>query len=87
MSDKVKGLNVRELLKNTYSRLSERHNPQEIVIPNRALAEIANDSDWHRTRVGYMGYESAEYRLNKDMPREKFLAIAGLQELIEKYLK
>jgi len=59
MSDKVEGLNVRELLKNTYSRLSERHNPQEVVLPNRALTEIANDSDLHRTRVGYMGYETA----------------------------
>lgn len=59
MGDKIKGLNVRDLLKSTYSRLSERHNPEEVVLPNRVLAEIANDSDWHRTRVGYMGYESA----------------------------
>lgn len=59
MGNKTKGLNVRELLKDTYSRLTERHDPQEIVLPNRALTEIANDSDYHRTRVGYMGYETA----------------------------
>ncbi len=59
MGDRVEGLNVRELLKSTYLRLYERHNPQVVVFSNRALAEIANDSDYHRTRVGYMGYDSA----------------------------
>ncbi len=59
MGEKTEGLNVRELLKSTYSTLTARHNPQQIVLANRALAEIASDSDWHRTRVGYMGYENA----------------------------
>ncbi len=53
------GLNVRELLKNTYSELSKRHSPQEVVFTNEVLTEIANDSDYHRTRIGYMGYESS----------------------------
>ena len=59
MGNKFEGLNVGELLKNTYSKLYERHHPQEIVLPNRVLTEIANDSDWHRTSIGYMGYELA----------------------------
>lgn len=58
MSKQDVGLSVRELLKNTYILLCERHKPQQIVLADRALAEIANDSDWHRTRVGYMGYEN-----------------------------
>ena len=29
--------------------------------------------------------EVGEYRLNKDMPRERFLATLELQEIIEKY--
>lgn len=54
-----KGLDVRELLKNTYDRLLKKHSSREIVFPIEVLAEIANDSDYHRTRVGYMGYKSA----------------------------
>lgn len=53
------GLNVRELLKETYSILQKRYNPQQIILPRRALAEIADDSDLHRIRVGYIRYESA----------------------------
>jgi hypothetical protein len=30
-----------------------------LFFPNKALTEIARDSDWHRTKVGYMGYETA----------------------------
>lgn len=53
------GLTVRELLENTYSRLCERHNAKEISLSRTALAEIADDSDWHRTRTGYICYKSA----------------------------
>ena len=59
MSDQV-DLNVRELLQNAHSTLCKRHNSKAIILPQKALAEIANDSDGHRTRVGYMGYENAE---------------------------
>lgn len=52
-------LNVRKLLKETYSLLFKRHNPQEIVFSRMPMPEIANDSDWHRTRTGHMEYESA----------------------------
>jgi len=51
------GLSVRELLKDTYELLAERNQHQEIVLEKPALAEIANDSDWHRRRIGYMKYE------------------------------
>lgn len=61
MSKKKEGLFVRELLKNTYDRLAERNPHQEIVLAEPALAEIANDSDWHRTRIGYMKYEKANF--------------------------
>jgi hypothetical protein len=57
MRDKIKGLNVGELLKNTYSKLLERHSPQEIVFPTPALAEIATHADYHKPRRGYMCYE------------------------------
>lgn len=53
-------LSVRELLKNTYERLAKRHPHQELVLEGKPTAEIANDSDWHRTRIGYMRYETAK---------------------------
>ncbi len=46
-------------MKNTYSILAERNNPREIVFPRRVLTEIADDSDWHRSRSGYMCYKYA----------------------------
>ena len=57
--DEQKDLNVRELLKNTYSVLCQRHGPQEIVFQKRALSEIADDSDYpgDSSRKGYMFYE------------------------------
>ena len=51
------GLSVRELLESVYNALKD--GGREIKLPSKAMAEIANDSDWHRTRVGYTGYESA----------------------------
>jgi hypothetical protein len=58
MSGKIEGLNIRELLKNTYDRLAERHDSQEIVLQKRVLTEIANDSDYHRIRIGFMKYDN-----------------------------
>lgn len=52
-----KGLSARELLENTYNAL--KNSGKEIKLPSKAMAEIANDSDYHRTRIGYIGYESA----------------------------
>lgn len=53
------GLGIVELLDVTYSKLAERHNPKELTFQNESFSEIANDSDWHRTRIGYMCYSSA----------------------------
>ena len=50
-------LSARELLEGVYNTLND--GGREIKLPSKATAEIANDSDWHRTRVGYTGYESA----------------------------
>jgi hypothetical protein len=55
---KIKGLTVREILEDTYSILRKRHNPQEIIFQHKVLAKIADDSDYHRTRIGYMGYKT-----------------------------
>lgn len=54
---KKQGLSARELLEGVYSALKD--GGREIKLPSKAMSEIANDSDWHRTRVGYTGYESA----------------------------
>ena len=51
------GLSVRELLESVYNALKD--GGREIKLPAKAMAKIADDSDWHRTRVGYTGYESA----------------------------
>ena len=56
---KQNDLNVRELLKKTYSILCKRYKPKDITFSERALTEIADDSDWHRTKKGYMGYGAA----------------------------
>jgi len=54
---KAVGITVGDLLKNTVKTLTTRNAAKEISLPDGAEAEIANDSDWHRTRVGYMHYE------------------------------
>lgn len=51
------GLSARELLEGVYNTLKD--GGREIKLPSKAMAEIANDSDHHRTRIGYTGYESA----------------------------
>lgn len=51
-------LSVKELLKKVYATLIERNKPQEIVLPKPADAEIADDSDYERTAIGYMRYKT-----------------------------
>ncbi len=53
-------LSVRDLLKKSYERLEERNAHQRVVFENNVSTEIANDSDWHRIRKGYMKYDSAD---------------------------
>lgn len=53
------GLSARELLTETFSDLQNKLGGKIVSLPSKATAEIANDSDWHRTRIGYTGYELA----------------------------
>jgi len=65
ISKNKENLSVRELLKKTYENLADRNPHKEIYLTEPAFAEIANDSDWHRTSKGYMKYESANlFRFN-----------------------
>jgi len=58
-------LSVRELLDKTYERLEKKFEHKTITFPGPALAEMANDSDYHRTRIGYMEYKKANiFRFN-----------------------
>ncbi|MFH1331659.1 MAG: hypothetical protein ABIH63_00035 [archaeon] len=52
-------LSVAELLEKTYWALEKRAKHKTIIFPKPALTEIADDSDWHRTRTGYMKYKQA----------------------------
>ena len=56
----MKELNVNELLKNTYSNLEKRNSHEKIKLTDLVYTEIADDSDWHRTRKGYMRYEKVD---------------------------
>lgn len=51
-------LSVRELLQRVCGKLGEEFKGRQIALPQKAMSEIANDSDWHRNREGYVGYES-----------------------------
>ena len=47
-----------QLLEKVYHGLKEELPCEEIIFPERVFVEIANDSDWHRHKTGYMGYDS-----------------------------
>lgn len=51
-------LSVRELLRQVYEKIGKELRGKQITLSDKATSEIANDSDWHRRRIGYMGYES-----------------------------
>jgi hypothetical protein len=51
------GLSAKELLEGVYEVFENEG--RKIKLPSKATAEIADDSDWHRDRRGYTGYESA----------------------------
>lgn len=53
-------LTVRELLEKTYDNLGKRNPHREIILPERVLALIADDSNGHRTRCGYMSYKDVK---------------------------
>ena len=52
-------LDVRDLLKKAYEELSQRNKNRQIDFPSQVTTLIADDSDWHRSRAGYLGYTSA----------------------------
>jgi len=54
---KKKGLSAREVLEGVYNLLKKKFKAKEIKLPKPATAEVGNDSDWHRTRIGYIKYE------------------------------
>jgi hypothetical protein len=54
-----KGLTAGEVIRKVFEKIKERHSHREIHFPRGALALIADDSDLHRIRRGYMKYDSA----------------------------
>lgn len=52
-------LSVKDLLTEVLKDIQEKMNGRLVELPNKALSEVADDSDGHRTRKGYMAYESA----------------------------
>lgn len=56
MEDSKKELSASELLEGVYNKLTE--GARSIELSSETKAEIADDSDHHRTRVGYTAYES-----------------------------
>ncbi|MEI8339719.1 MAG: hypothetical protein WCF94_03575 [bacterium] len=52
------GLLIKEVLTQVYEGLKKKFGVKEIKLTEKAMAEIADDSDWHRTRMGYTGYNS-----------------------------
>jgi len=59
MAETVNVLSARALLCATYDLLSATHAPKQIAFDTKVLSEIADDSDYHRTKKGYMGYRTA----------------------------
>jgi len=58
--DRKKVLTVRDLLRKTCRRLGRRHGWRNLRFPDEVWTEIADDSDYHRTKRGYMRYRSAK---------------------------
>lgn len=59
MPSQTKELSAKTLLEKVYNNLSKKYDGKVINFQYKAYAEIADDSDWHRTRKGYTGYDSA----------------------------
>ena len=60
------GLGIRVLFDSKYTQLVQRYSTREFKFERTpdsdekiATSEIANDSDWHRTRIGLMCYNGA----------------------------
>jgi len=51
-------LSVRELFQGVCEKIKKEFRGEQITLLNRAMSEIADDSDYHRSRTGYMRYNS-----------------------------
>lgn len=47
-----------EIIDITFRKIKKKYAEQEIILPHYALSLIADDSDYHRTRQGFMRYDS-----------------------------
>ena len=52
-----KGLSARESFVTAFEAVRQKLNGKEVILPKTPEAEIANDSDYHRTKVGYSAYK------------------------------
>jgi len=55
------GLTAKEVVEKVFEKLKEGRVLKEITFANEAETVIADDSDWHRTRRGYMHYKSVVF--------------------------
>ncbi|MFA5197788.1 MAG: hypothetical protein WC437_05220 [Patescibacteria group bacterium] len=53
----VKELTAKESFDKAFKHMRKKLNGKEVVLSESPQAEIANDSDWHRERVGYFIYK------------------------------
>jgi len=53
------GITVHELFEGIYNSLLKRNEHEKVKFSKKVYAEIADDSDWHRSRTGEMLYEHA----------------------------
>jgi hypothetical protein len=51
-------MTAREVLTAVLDQLKNQAQIPQILLDPSVRTEMANDSDWHRTRIGYMGYDS-----------------------------
>jgi hypothetical protein len=49
---------AKEIFEKTLELIKITLNGATVMLPNEILAKIADDSDWHRTRIGYSKYKS-----------------------------
>jgi len=59
MTEKDTSISARSFLRKAFCLLKKNFEGKLIRLNKETRAEIANDSDWHRTRIGYMRYISA----------------------------
>lgn len=57
----IDGLTSKEVVEQVFARLKEGRVLREVVFPEGASALIGDDSDWHRTRMGFMRYDSVVF--------------------------